>query len=81
MCFPSRHSGASLLSCASTKVDFFLPLQSDEINFLAIFSGTCYSVSRLAILANVWNGTSAWDRSCHLQGPADKLESAILYVV
>ncbi|GAA5861599.1 hypothetical protein JCM8547_008087 [Rhodosporidiobolus lusitaniae] len=45
--------------------------------FLAVFTGTTWSVSRLAAFTDVFNGTSAWDESLHPAGPSDKLESLI----
>ncbi|GAA6039681.1 hypothetical protein JCM8097_001345 [Rhodosporidiobolus ruineniae] len=43
--------------------------------FLAVFTGSAWSVSRLVAFAQLVKATSAWDVELYPRGPADKLES------
>ncbi|GAA6039686.1 hypothetical protein JCM8097_001349 [Rhodosporidiobolus ruineniae] len=49
--------------------------QRSGTSFLAVFTGSAWSVSRLTLFAQLIKGTSAWDAALYPGGPADKLES------
>ncbi|GAA6036712.1 hypothetical protein JCM8097_003442 [Rhodosporidiobolus ruineniae] len=50
---------------------------SSNGNWLSVFTGSAWSVSRLATFAKLFKNTSAWDPELHTGGPADKLESLV----
>ncbi|GAA5861581.1 hypothetical protein JCM8547_008081 [Rhodosporidiobolus lusitaniae] len=47
----------------------------EDKTFISTFTGTAWSVSRLAAFVNLFGATSAWDESLHPAGPGDKLTS------
>ncbi|BGP40277.1 hypothetical protein JCM10450v2_004257 [Rhodotorula kratochvilovae] len=50
-------------------------LEAPATNFLAVFTGSLWSTSRLCELANAVLATSAWQEQLHPDGPRDKLAS------
>ncbi|GAA5861528.1 hypothetical protein JCM8547_008061 [Rhodosporidiobolus lusitaniae] len=73
---PPQPLSTTLTEFAMNVCSYLRSVRTDgQKSFMAVFTGTAWSVSRLAAFANVFNGTSAWNKSLHPAGPADKIVS------
>ncbi|GAA5861578.1 hypothetical protein JCM8547_008080 [Rhodosporidiobolus lusitaniae] len=73
---PPQVPSPTLAEFAMNVCSYLRSIRTDgQKSFMAVFTGTAWSVSRLAAFANVFNGTSAWDKTLHPAGPADKVVS------